>query len=275
MKLGAVLLAVNDNPHYLQFWPAVRDCWLKIVKVPVFLAYVGETLPDSLKGDPYVTHFKWPTFKTEWPSATVAQCIRLLLPALLPVDGAVLIGDIDCAPLNPEFFHAEVAKARDDQFVSLRGILEADKQVCMMYVAAHPKTWSEMFDIRHINDVYLALQGFARNYPADGKHGGKGWCSDQIELYRMVKAWQATKPNRIRINDWSWDIPRLCRSMPAEWVNGLSEPLKARIFHGHYIDFHMPPLAGNEKTVLEILNFALQANELKRQQRALTHLAAE
>lgn len=269
MKLGAVLLACDSNSHYLQFWPVVRDAWNHIVNVPVLLAYVGETLPDSLKDDPCVTHFKWPKTPPlgsaqDWPSATVAQVLRLLLPALLSVDGAVLISDIDCAPLNPEFFHAEVAKARDDQFVLLRGILEADKQVCMMYVAAHPKTWSEMFDIRHINDVYLALQGFARNYPADGKHGGKGWCTDQIELYRMVKAWQATKPNRIRINDWSWDIPRLCRSMPAEWASGLTDHLKSRLYYGHYIDFHMPSLSQYRDAIIPILSFAAAAANKKR-----------
>jgi hypothetical protein len=193
------------------------------------------------------------------------------LPALIPVDGAVLIGDIDCAPMNADFFHKEVAKAKDDQFVSLRGILEADKQVCMMYVAAHPKTWSEMFGIRSMNDVYLALQRFTQDYPADGKHGGKGWCTDQIELYKRVKEWQATKPSRVLINDWDWDLPRLCRSMPYEYIHGLSEPLKSRVFHGYYIDFHMPTLVGNEKIILEVLNYAHQVTEHKRRQYAATH----
>jgi hypothetical protein len=176
----------------------------------------------------------------------------------MKVEGAVLISDIDCAPLNANYFHKELERTKDNQFVSLRGLLEDDKQVAIMYVAAAPKTWSEMFGIRTMNDVYLKLQHWSQQYPADGNHGGKGWCTDQLELYKVVKDWQRDKPDRIRVVDWSWDIPRLCRSMPAEWIEGPSEPLKSRIAHGHYLDFHMPPLHTYSKQILEILNVALQ-----------------
>ena len=273
MKLGAVLLACNENSHYLSYWPIVKDTWLKLVQVPVHLVFVGRQLPEQLKGDRYVSHFQWPlvpegyqTISKTWPTATVAQTIRLLYPGLMEVDGAVLIGDIDCAPLNPEYFHTEVAKTKEDQFVSLRGLLEQHKEVAMMYVAAHPKTWGEMFGIKSMIDIIGKLNEWSRDFPADGKHGSLGWTTDQRELYKVVKQWQRDKPDRIRVVDWSWDIPRLCRSMPAEWINGLSEPLKSRLAYKHYIDFHMPSLNQYPKQILEILNFALQAHHQMKAQ---------
>lgn len=235
-------MACNENAKYLDFWPVVKAAWREIVKVPVILVYVGETVPDHLKDDPAIYHFK-PV--GNWPTATQAQVIRLLFPALMEADGAVLIGDMDCMPLNAKFFHKEIGKARDDQFVSLRAIMEEHKEVCMMYVAANRKVWSQLFGVRTLEDIQRLLIEWSQQLPADGKHSGQGWTSDQRILYRAVKA---LPPEKLYVVDWEWDFPRLDRSMPHEWIE-MTPYLQSRLFYNHYIDFHLPPWAAFRKQI--------------------------
>ena len=101
MKVSCVLVACNDNPKYLQFWPIVKKAWWDLVGLPCIMVYVGSTLPEELKNDPAVLHWK-PS--PSWPTATQAQVIRLLYPALLKCDGAVLLSDMDMIPMQRDFF---------------------------------------------------------------------------------------------------------------------------------------------------------------------------
>ena len=251
MKLGGVLLACNENTKYLDFWPIVKRAWREIVGVPVIMVFVGETVPDHLKEDTAIYHYKP---KGSWPTATQAQVIRLLFPAVMECNGAVLIGDMDCMPLNAKFFHKEIAKARDDQFVSLRGILEEHKEVCMMYVAAAPKVWREMFGVKTLLDIDRILTTWSCEHPADGRHSGVGWTSDQTILYKAVKA---LPQDKLRVVDWDYDFPRLDRSMPYEWIQ-MSPYLESRIFYNHYIDFHMPPLQAFRKQIEDVLEMRVK-----------------
>jgi len=92
-------------------------------------------------------------------------------------------------------------------------------------------------------------------YPADGSHGGQGWCSDQIELYEKVKLWQQLWPERIGLQPWTAEIPRLCRSRPNEWVN-YSETLEKNLKDRKYVDFHMPPFDYFSSIIHRILEAA-------------------
>jgi hypothetical protein len=237
MKLSCALVACNENTHYLDFWPAVKQAWWSIVGIPVLMVYVGDQLPEHLQNDPAVKHFK-PILG--WPTATQAQCIRLLYPALLQCDGAVVISDMDILPLQKPFFKEGFAQFQEHQFVSLRGIDEHEKQIYMCYVGATPKVWGELFTIQSEQDIRATLQDWAVKYAADGSHGGKGWCTDQIELYNRVKIWQEMWPDKVGLVPWTQQIPRLDRGNPQEWWNW-TEELEGNIKKGVYVDFHMPP----------------------------------
>ena len=117
--------------------------------------------------------------------------------------------------------------------------MEDDKQVCMAYVGASPSSWSDFMKIKSIHDVRKRLEEWSEVYIANGLHGGLGWSSDQLELYKRVKSWEEICPNRLNISKWEWDYPRLDRGMPYEWIEPTPQ-LESRIFHFHYIDFHMP-----------------------------------
>ena len=237
MKLDCALVACNENTHYLDFWPIVKNAWWEIVGIPCILVYVGETLPDHLKEDPAVRLFK-PI--EGWPTATQAQVIRLLYPALLQCEGAVVLSDMDIVPLQKDWFIDGFAKASTNQFVSLRGIDEGNKQVYMCYVGATPRIWADVFSLTNEQSVRDMLSMMAKIYPADGNHGGKGWCTDQLVLYEAIKYWDHQYSEKVFLLPWTAEIPRLDRSRPEEWLvwNHVTE---AKLQGNYYIDFHMPP----------------------------------
>jgi len=239
MKLSCVLVACNEKTQYLEFWPSVKRAWLEVAKLPCIMVYVGEILPNGLHGDPAVRWFK-PI--AGWPTATQAQCIRLFYPALLETDGAVMISDMDMIPLQGDWFVNGFKQFEENQFVSLRGIDDEAKQIYMCYVGAIPKVWGEMFGITCEQDIRNRLTEWSQAHKSDGLRPVEpgrpyiGWATDQLELYRHVKAWD---PRRIGLLPFTAEFNRLCRSKPNEWM-AMSKDLKLRLKERYYIDFHMP-----------------------------------
>jgi hypothetical protein len=238
MKLSCVLVSCNENTHYLNFWPIVKQAWWNICKVPCLMVYIGNEKPEELKDDAAV--ILWKPIEG-WPTATQAQVIRILFPALLKCDGAVLLSDMDIMPLQKEFFLDSLATFSDDMFVSLRGIDEGEKQIYICYVAATPKTWSEVFGIKTSDDIYNTMKELSMKNRSDGMHGGTGWCTDQLVLYEKVKEWIHKKPGRYGEIPWTREIPRLDRGYLGEWIPMRPETEKKLTERG-YIDFHMPPI---------------------------------
>lgn len=237
MKLSCVLVACNENAKYLDFWPTVKKAWWSLCQLPCIMVYVGKELPDHLKGDPAVKHFQ-PI--SGWPTATQAQAIRLLYPALLKCDGAVMLSDMDMIPMQSKFFKEGFSHFQPNQFVSLRGIDEKERQIYMCYVGATPQTWSDMFGVHSEEDIIKILESWSKEFPADGQHGGTGWCTDQQVLYDSVKRWQRDKPERVGLIPWTQEISRLDRANPEEWY-AWNSYLEAKILANNYVDFHMPP----------------------------------
>jgi hypothetical protein len=251
MRLSCALVACNDNPKYLDFWQVVKKAWWDIVGIPCVMVYVADTLPQYLAEDPAVIHFK-PI--PEWPTATQAQVIRLLFPALLQCDGAVMLSDMDMIPLQRDFFTGGFSRFSENQFVSLRGIDEGEKQIYMCYVGATPKTWKDLFGIKSIEDISSLMRKWASEFPADGNHGGLGWCTDQRRLYDKVKEWQIQQPERVGLIPWTPTIPRLDRGNPNEWLHW-NDLLEFKLKNTMYIDFHMPPYSIFYSIIDKVLNY--------------------
>lgn len=235
MKLSAALVACNENPKYLQFWPLVKRAWYEVVGIPCILVYVADTLHSSLQGDPAVIHFK-PSPTCTWPTATQAQVIRLLWPALLNADGAILLSDMDMIPMSRSFFIDGFEGAAPGQFTSLRGIDEGEKQIYMCYVGAEPATYGQIFNIKSLNDVYERLTQWSSVTQSDGLKGGKGWCSDQIILYLYIKH---LPESALHLLPNTREFPRLDRSNPQVWLH-LCNQLQTDIIAEKIVDFHLP-----------------------------------
>ena len=254
MKVSSALVACNENTKYLEFWPVVKRSWWEIIGLPCVMVYVGESLPECLKEDSAVIHFK-PI--DSWPTATQAQVIRLLYPALLKCDGAVVLSDMDMIPLQRDFFINGFKKFETNQIVSLRGIDENEKQIYMCYVGATPQTWAELFQIRTKEDIYNVLKTWSAQTMADGTHGGLGWCSDQLILYEKVKGWQQSAPERVGLVPWTSEIPRLDRGQPYEWIQW-SPLLEVKLQGDAYVDFHMPSYAQFKQQIDSVLDYIVR-----------------
>jgi len=249
MKLSHCVLACNENTSYLYYWHVVRRAWNNLIGIPVTMVYIGNSLPKHLETDSSVVLFK-PV--PNMPTATQAQMIRLLYPAIIDCSGAVVIGDMDCMPLNGKFFHKEFSRATVEQFVSLRAPIESSKEICMCYVGATPATWASLMNVSSLEDIRDRMEIWSETYVANGQHGGIGWTSDQLELYKRVKGWEQQCPEKLCISSWEWDIPRLDRGMPYEWIN-ITPHLESRLAYRHYIDFHMPPIEEYMQQIEQVL----------------------
>jgi hypothetical protein len=251
MKLSCALVACNENPHYLAFWPVVKRAWWEIVGIPCIMVYIGDELPPHLQGDPAVILFK-PI--PGWPTATQAQCIRLLYPALLSGDGAVILSDMDMIPLQKDFFVKTIENNTEEQFVSYRQPFS--NQIIMCYVAATPTIWSEIFKINSLEDIYKRFEQWSQENPADGLHGGKGWCSDQEILFKQVRIFEGKMSNRVAIYPCP-HFERLDRSKPHEWIV-FGENTKINIEKKVYVDFHMPPFIYYGEQINSILDYVVK-----------------
>lgn len=250
MRLDHCLLACNENTAYLYYWHYVKRAWNNVIGIPVTMVYIGDTLPTYLVGDSDVKLFK-PVKNMN--TVTQAQMIRLLYPAIMDCSGAVVISDMDCMPLNKDFFHKSFSYADDNQFVSCKAPL--DKEIVMAYVGGTPETWGDLMGVKTMDDIRKRMEEWGEEYPSNGKHGGLGWTSDQLELYKRVKEWEVSHPTRLNISKWAWDFPRLDRGMPHEWIE-MNPFLQSRIAHKHYVDFHMPPILDYVKEIEDVLKVA-------------------
>ena len=150
MTIDRAILATNNNPDYIEFWPIVAKAWNKMGVRPT-LALIGDEnvkIDESL-GD--VIRFKpIPGI----PTGYYAQVIRLLLPAYFEEE-ICITSDIDMLPLSKDFIIGSVVNISEDKFV-----LYNDKQyeeilqiapIC--YLAAKGKTFKEIFQINDIKEI--------------------------------------------------------------------------------------------------------------------------
>jgi hypothetical protein len=199
-RLGHVLLACDLNRDYLDFWPSTRRAWQKIVGLDPLLVLVAPSheIPPELRDDPAVVHFE-PLVGVH--SAFQAQCIRLLYPAVMETDAAVIIADIDLYPLRPSYFH-EPVKSLDERFFVVYRDDRLDRgEIDIMFNAALPATWGEVFGISTIEDVRAELARWAQGLEYDGRRGWPGWYTDQRTLYERLLSWPARSERLWSLDD--------------------------------------------------------------------------
>lgn len=263
LKLGSALTACDLNDKYLGYWPLVKRAWNEIVGIPVTMILVAREsdAPPHLLSDPDVVLFE-PV--AGWPTATQAQVIRILWPALMPPGGAVVTADMDCIPVSSRAFQDGVADAHEHQFVTYNRVLHAHRQVHMMYCAAAPHVWAQLFRVRCDSDVRAWMEHLARTVESNGRHGldgGVGWTTDQELLYR---AWNfLPPPQRVELSiAMDGGHRRVCRTRAADWSsNGEPNVEQAAAFirATDAVDFHLPPWRTHERFIESLIHVLSRA----------------
>lgn len=229
MKLGAVVSAVNENPHYMSFVPQFLRAWTTLFPtVEIIVVVIADEMPVAFK--PYEKYLRlFPVSSTGVSTVLAAQCIRLLWPRVVSTTDAVLITDIDMLPLQRDYYTAPIRDISDDTVVVYRHGLPDELYMC--YVAATPTVWRGMFgDEPHLDII--------KRWYDDANV----WNKDQTELTKAFNAWGGPKK---LYTDREIGFRRICRSfleLPPERAEYqlLKNPELMRFYiqSGHFTDYH-------------------------------------
>lgn len=235
MKLQCVLTATTADPLYMDFVPLFVEAWKKLYPtVETKIILVHDRIPLEL--EKYKEHLILFRPLPRVSNAFVSQYIRLLYPALLTqYDHGVLITDIDMLPMSSTYYTKSIESVADNAFVYYRDGCTAANQFAMCYNVAAPKTWMEIFRIYGLQQVEERLDDLFHlmdHYEV----AGKGWFTDQKDLFASVMKWHMTTGRFVALNDAGTGFQRLCRaSFP--WCVDL-EQFKKQIGSGAYSDYH-------------------------------------
>jgi hypothetical protein len=266
LRLTHALLACDVNPAYLDFWPLARRAWFDVAGLEPVLLLISELedVPDELRGDDAVHVFApVPGIHT----AFQAQCIRLLYPALLRTEGAVIVSDADMAPLNARYFHRPAARIDESHFLAYRDVLLGDGQIPICYNAALPATWGDVFEVATIADVRRRLEDWGSQAAGySGARGGEGWVTDQQILYRTLLDYGRRTQTVWIVDDRFTGFRRLERG--AFWESSrLSRRDRIGIRRGRYSDFHCPAPLGDFRAVNEAVVELAGGDDARRTRR--------
>ena len=211
MLLDTVLTAVNDNPLYIGFIPYFIKMWkLLYPKVDVKIIVVAERIPENL--EEYNSHLILFKPIQGVSTAFTSQYIRLLYPCLLKCKGGVLITDMDIVPMNRTYFTDYISDVEDEKFVYYReNVCREFNQIAMCYNIAVPHTWGDIFDIHTVDDITQRIIHVHSKITYDEKHGGNGWCTDQIDLLEYVQQWHQKTNHFVTLKESNTKFERLDR----------------------------------------------------------------
>lgn len=218
-ELQRVILATNNNPNYIQFWPIVAPLWQAMGIRPTLALIADEDCHiDTSLGD--VVRF---APLPDVAESTQAQAIRLLLPALFPEDVCIL-SDIDMLPVSRSYFVEGAAHCPDDAFLVYRDCAHGCgyPHYPMCYNAAKGKVFASIFGISSLEEIPAKLSTWGAY--------GLGWNTDELLLYHFLKEWELAGGSVVRLGHGVG--PRIDRL----WWPEDPEAIDV----AHYIDCHCP-----------------------------------
>lgn len=235
IRLGRALVACDLNPSYLGYWPSARRAWLDIVGVEPLLVLIADDhdTPEELKDDPYVVSFSpLPGIHT----ALQAQCIRLLYPAIVDTDDAVVISDVDLYPLRRSYFVDPLEQLDARFFVSYRDVRLEQRELPIAFNAATPKTWGDVFDVSSVTEVRARLAEWTAGLDYHGGRAWPGWYRDQQILYETLTGWDEAPTRWWAMDDDYTRYNRLDR-LHVERDGGLGPARKRGLREQAYSDY--------------------------------------
>jgi hypothetical protein len=177
--------------------------WSKLYPlIDIKIIFINDNIPDSI--NEYKNNII--LFKPIENISTVfiSQYIRLLYPAILNYENGIMITDIDMIPMNNKYYTKNIENIDNNKFIYLRNVLVNDcNQIAMCYNVALNKTWSDIFNIKLLEDINEKLISIYKN--------GIEWTTDQSDLYNYVMDWNKITNNFVILDDLKTGYNRLCR----------------------------------------------------------------
>ena len=218
----------------MDFIPIFIKAWKKLYpSVDIKIVLICKTIPDHLNE---FKEFLIPFEPIDGIfTGFTAQFIRLLYPCLLNYENGVMITDIDMLPMNRSYYTENIKPFEKDKFIYFRGnVLLNLKQLAMCYNVATPKVWSDIFNIKNIEDIKNVLINVSNNNIIEDGIAKKGWFLDQLFLYEKVVEWNTKNKRLILLNELHTKFKRLDRNTFTlnnnEIINNIQK--------GYYSDYH-------------------------------------
>lgn len=254
MLIHKVILSSDDHPNYIHFWPIVYKAWKKIGIEPI-LVYIGNNIHLLDYQDNIIKFNSQYALKT----AYVAQCIRLLIPAIFK-DDIVIIADIDNIPLKKTYFLDNIKDYDDNVFIHYRRGAAGDQQIAIPWNVAKGSTWAEIFNLHITDNITDILQQidqrlidwYPSNYMSINEGLSQSWFTDQILLKTYIDRWLEAPNRYIELNDMHTGFYRLDR--------GTNDAYHSTMFDinqiSRYTDFSPPrPYLKHKKIIDQILHY--------------------
>ena len=234
MKLDCILTAVNENELYIDFVIIFIKTWHKLYpEVDVKIILIAQKIPENLL--PYTKNIILFAPIENVLTSFTSQIIRLLYPCILKYKNGVMITDIDILPMNSQYYTKNIIDYNDDKFIYYReNIGLCYKQIFMCYNVATPEIWKDIFKINSIDDITIFLKTVSDNNEIIEGHGKKGWCTDQLTLYKKVIDWNKQTDNFVQLNDDQNGFNRLDRNK----FHISNIDVQNNIAEGKYSDYH-------------------------------------
>jgi len=254
MKIDRVILASDENPLYIQFWPLAARAWSLLgIKPTLFLISesmeVDETVGDVIRIKPI----------PGVPTPMQAQCIRLLGPTMF-TDEICATSDIDMMPLSESYFVEQISDIPNDRFVVFCS--DAYENIpnfpCfpMAYNVALGSTYREVF--KHtIGDFEETIKRWHKL--------GHGWTTDERVLYFNLKTWKNYKEKSVLLRRGF--VPNMHNMLTARIDRSNMQFDQRLILNQKYADFHMPRPYEENKQVIDIIFSCFETSVNKRKKK--------
>jgi len=234
LSLGRVLLACDLNGDYLDFWPSTQRAWREIVGVEPLLVLIApaDDVPQELRTDPNVVTFE-------------------------PLPGVH-------TAFQASYFHDPLRLLDERFFVAYRDERLDRQEIDMMFNAARPETWADVFGISTEDDVRAELARWADGLEYDGRKAWPGWYTDQQTLYRTLLSWPARGERLWLLDDQYCGFRRLNRDKLVD-EDGLEPWRIAGIRRNEYSDYNcLVPYREHAETNDRVLALGLETARASR-----------
>ena len=217
-----VVLSSDDNPAYIQYWPLVRDAWLRFSPAIPFFVHVGEDKhPEaSINLSPI----------SGIPTANIAKAARLLVAQSKMTEGCrVVLSDMDMIPLSEEYFKTHLNLLDDEHFFTLcADAYTVGNFYPICYVAANQNVWRDILNPDGLDETQLMKSW----YPINMAH--PRFC-DETVLKLSLDRWNRRDKQLGVARGWKEGVAhwRLDRK---KWVFD-ADILRRK----EYVDAHMHP----------------------------------
>jgi hypothetical protein len=235
MKIDYAIVASDGNSIYLDFWPIVRDLWIKLIKIKPILVLISDKDLVTNNGDHIIHEVK---SVDSHSTAFQSQVVRMYITKYYS-DSVCITSDIDMLPLSHEYFNNITNEFNDNSLAILSSDAYQSVRYPLCYNVAKGYTFNEILDLNCDFDEYCdRLSRYEQGWATDELYFGKcvNEFSDKSRICLLNRGWQKGMAiNRIDRAYWRYDDTLLK--------------------NGHYIDSHsLRPYSIYKKEVDKLIN---------------------